>query len=53
MEAMNTRVCQSPLHSEIETLIWAIECMKNLRQYTVTFSTDCFQLMKMVSEPEE
>ena len=30
-----------------------MECMKNLRQYQVTFATDCSQLVKMVSEPEE
>ena len=32
---------------------WTIECMKNLRQFQVTFATDCSHLMKMVSEPEE
>ncbi|XP_048613168.1 uncharacterized protein LOC125587078 [Brassica napus] len=53
MGARNTRVCQSPLHSEIEALIWAMQCMRNLRQYTATFATDCSQLVKMVSEPEE
>ena len=50
--ARNTRVTQSPLHSEIEALIWTMECMRNLRQYTVTFATDCSQLVKMVSESE-
>ena len=34
-------------------MIWEIECMKNLRQFQVTFATDCSQLVKMVSEPEE
>ena len=53
MGARNTRVSQSPLHSEIDALIWAMECMRNLRQFTVTFATDCSQLVKMVSEPEE
>ena len=27
--------------SEVEALNWAMECMKNLRQFRVTFSTDC------------
>ena len=27
--------------------------MRNLRQFQVTFATDCSQLVKMVSEPEE
>ena len=49
MGIRNVRASLSPLHSEVETLIWAIEYMKNLRQFHVTFATDCFQLMKMVS----
>ena len=53
MGARNTRVSQSPLYSDIVSLIWAMECMRNLRQYTVLFATDCSQLVKMVPEPEE
>ena len=30
-----------------------MESMRNLRQFQVTFATDCSQLVKMVSEPEE
>ena len=52
MGARNTRASQSPLHSEMEALIWAMECMRNLRQFSVIFVTDCSQLVKMVSEPE-
>ncbi|KAG2280107.1 hypothetical protein Bca52824_051327 [Brassica carinata] len=37
----------------MEALIWAMECMRNLHQFQVTFATDCSQLVKMVSEPEE
>ena len=51
--AKNVRASISPLHSEVEALIWEIECMRNLRQFQVTFATDCSQLVKMVSEPEE
>ena len=53
MGARNTRASQSPLHSEIEALIWAMECMRSLRQFTVTFATDCSQLVKLVSELDE
>lgn len=53
MGARNTRAASSALHSEIESLIWAMECMRNLSQFSVTFATDCSQLVKMVSEPEE
>ena len=53
MGARNVRTSLSPLHSEVEALIWAMECMRNLRQFQVTFATDCSQLVKMISEPEE
>lgn len=49
----NMRESLSPLHSEIEALIWIMECMRNLRQYHVTFETDCSPLVKMVSTPEK
>ena len=51
--ARNVMASLSPLHSEAGTLIWAMECMKNSRQFQVTFDTDCSQLVKMVSESEE
>ena len=53
MGARNVRVSLSPLHAEMEALLWAMECMRNLRQFQVTFATDCFLLVKMVSEQEE
>ena len=31
----------------------SLPCMKNLRQFTVTFATDCSQLVNMVSESYE
>ena len=51
--ARNVRASLSPLHAEMEALLWATECMRNLRQFQVTFATDCSQLAKMVSEPVE
>ena len=51
--ARNARASISPLHAEMEVLLWAMECMRNLRQFQVTFATDCSQLVKMVSEPDE
>ena len=53
MGIRNTRAGQSPLHSEIEAFIWAMKCMRNLRQLNVTFATDYSQLVKMVSKSEE
>ena len=53
LEARNVRACLSPLHAEIEALIWAMECIRNLRQFQVTFATDCYQLVKMVSKQKE
>ena len=40
MGARNVRASLSPLHSKIEALVWAMECMRNLRQDQVTFATD-------------
>ena len=53
MGAMNLRRSLSPLHAECEALIWAMECMKTLQYSDVVFATDCSQLVKMVSTPEE
>ncbi|CAF1828637.1 unnamed protein product [Brassica napus] len=53
MGAMNLRRSLSPLHAECEALIWAMECMKTLQFTEVVFATDCSQLVKMVSSPEE
>ena len=39
--ARNVRASLSPLHAEMEALLWAMECMRNLRQFQVTFATDC------------
>ena len=51
--ARNVKASLSLLHAEMEALLWAIICMKNLRQSQVTFATDCSQLVKIVSELEE
>ena len=53
MGARNVQTTLSPLHAEMEALLWTMECMRNLRQFKVTFATDCSQSVKMVSEPEE
>ena len=53
MGARNVYACLSSLYAEVEALVWAMECMRNLRQTFVTFATDCFQLVKIVSEPKE
>ncbi|XP_033143229.1 uncharacterized protein LOC117132603 [Brassica rapa] len=53
MGAMNLRRSLSPLHAEFEALIWAMECMKTLQFSDVVFATDCSQLVKMVSTPDE
>ena len=47
MGERNTHVSYSSLHSEMEALIWEMDCMKNLRQFTVTFATDCFGTRRM------
>ena len=51
--ARNVRASLSPLHIEMEALLWAMECTRNLGQFQVTFATNCSQLVKMVSESED
>ena len=53
MGAMNLRKSLSPLYAECEALLWAMDCMKTLQFSDVVFATDCFQLVKMVSTPED
>ena len=53
MGAMNLRRSLSPLHAECKALIWTMKCMKTLQFSDVVFVTDCSQLVKMVSSPEE
>lgn len=43
MGARNTRNSLSLLHTEFEAFIWVMESMRNLRQFHVTFVTDCSQ----------
>ena len=44
MDARNTKANLSPLHSEVEALVWTMDCMQNLHQFHITFTTDCSQL---------
>ena len=54
METRNTRASLSLLHSEVEALIWAMECrMRNLRQFQIIFVTNCSKLVKIASGPKE
>ena len=41
MGAINVRASLSPLHAEVDVLIWVMECKRNLRQFQVTFATNC------------
>ena len=50
MRTRNVRASLSPLHAGMEALLWAMKCMRNLRQFQVTFATSWSQLVKMVSE---
>ena len=53
MGARNVGASLSPLHSEVEALLWVMECLRNLHQFRVTFVMDCSQLLKMISKQEE
>ncbi|KAG7532416.1 Endonuclease/exonuclease/phosphatase superfamily [Arabidopsis thaliana x Arabidopsis arenosa] len=53
MGAANLRRSLSPLHTEVEALLWAMKCMIGAYNQEVAFFTDCSDLVKMVSSPTE
>ena len=50
LRARNQRRKISPLHSELDALIWAMECMLQLSTCQ-TFGTDCKDLISMIQDP--
>ncbi|CAA7029233.1 unnamed protein product [Microthlaspi erraticum] len=53
MGTCNLRRGISPLQSELEALIWAMQCMIRHNKLVMVFQTDCSDVVKMVSKPEE
>ncbi|XP_010490174.1 PREDICTED: uncharacterized protein LOC104767908 [Camelina sativa] len=53
MGATNFRRSLSPLHAEVEAFIWAMCCMIGHDYRDVAFYTDCSDLVKMVSSPQD
>ncbi|XP_023634308.1 uncharacterized protein LOC111829455 [Capsella rubella] len=53
MGAQTIRRSMSPLHAEVEALVWAMRCMIGHNFTEVKFYTDCSDLVKMVSSPCE
>ncbi|CAA7014508.1 unnamed protein product [Microthlaspi erraticum] len=53
MGTCNLRRGISPLQTELEALVWAMQCMLRQNKLTIVFKTDCSEVVKMVSKPEE
>ncbi|XP_023634315.1 uncharacterized protein LOC111829462 [Capsella rubella] len=53
MGASNRYRSLSPLHAEVEALVWAMRCMIGHNFRDVSFLTDCSDLVKMVSSPQD
>ncbi|KAG7583517.1 Ribonuclease H-like superfamily [Arabidopsis suecica] len=53
MGVANLRRSLSPLHAEVEALLWAMKCIIGADNQKVAFFTDCSDLVKMVSSPTE
>ncbi|CAA7058494.1 unnamed protein product [Microthlaspi erraticum] len=49
----NIRRGLSPLQTELEALVWAMQSMLAHNKQRMNFQTDCAQLVKMVSKPAE
>ncbi|KAF2546648.1 hypothetical protein F2Q70_00023182 [Brassica cretica] len=43
----------TPLHAEFQTLLWAMKSSIQLDHCTMTFKTDCLQLVKLLEEDKE
>ncbi|CAA7025563.1 unnamed protein product [Microthlaspi erraticum] len=50
--ATNLRRGLSPLQTELEALVWAMQSMLVHNKRRINFQTDCTELVKMVSKPE-
>ncbi|CAA7018881.1 unnamed protein product [Microthlaspi erraticum] len=53
MGTCNLRRGISPLQAKLEALVWAMQCMLRQKKLTIVFQTDCSDVVKMVSKPEE
>lgn len=53
MGTNNLRRKLSSLQTELEALVWAMQSMIQHNKCTMYFETDCSDVVKMVSAPEE
>ncbi|CAA7057785.1 unnamed protein product [Microthlaspi erraticum] len=53
MGTCNLRRGISPFQTELEALLWAMQCMLRLNKLLMVFQTDCSDVVKMVSKLEE
>lgn len=56
IELFGLRACQrslSALHAEMDGLLWAAACMRDMRITSVRFETDCSDLVEMITNPAE
>ncbi|KAG7594365.1 Zinc knuckle CX2CX4HX4C [Arabidopsis thaliana x Arabidopsis arenosa] len=47
------RRCLSPLHTEFESLLWAMRSLTTLSIFDVVFETDCLELTQVLDTPDE
>ncbi|KAG7575079.1 Ribonuclease H domain [Arabidopsis suecica] len=43
----------SPLHAELDTLLWTMKCLVEIPMTNILILTDCADLVEMASKPEE
>ncbi|KAJ4917163.1 RNase H domain-containing protein [Raphanus sativus] len=43
----------SALHAEMEGLLWAATCLRDMRMRSVRFETDCRDLVEMMANPSD
>ncbi|KAG7559082.1 Reverse transcriptase domain [Arabidopsis thaliana x Arabidopsis arenosa] len=47
------RRCLSPLHTEFESLLWAMRSLTTLSIFDAVFETDCLELTQVLDTPDE
>ncbi|XP_024011096.1 uncharacterized protein LOC112086413 [Eutrema salsugineum] len=53
MGLKGSRLSLSPLHAELESLLWAMKCIKESSIHCSCFATDCSDLLAMTENPED
>lgn len=49
----SSRRCLSPLNAEVEALLWAMDCLISLGVSSVSFASDCSDMISMLENEDK